>query len=157
MTDIERAREVAAFAARLHGREYRDEMTGTDQAEAKIMGLLVVFGASDDLLEFRGVLNDEIGAWEGCTVALSRDMQIIEGPECADDLKAAGWTPPAPLLTVTAEWCPAGFDGSWRITSDAPFEPFDIMEDGELYCRGCVIDARRLVAAELEKERADEQ
>jgi hypothetical protein len=135
--------EIEAFAARLNGREYRDEIGVVEAAEAKIAGLLVCFGASDGLLEFRGVLDDEVGAWEGTVCRISRDLKVIEQRDDHRELVAAGWSPPTPAITVRAAWCPEGFDGSWLITADEPFAPFDIMEDGELYCRGCVIDARR--------------
>ena len=49
----------------LHGREYRDEISDFEIKQAKECGLVVIFGASDDLLEFRGASSDELGAWEG--------------------------------------------------------------------------------------------
>ncbi len=41
------------LASRLTGREYGDEITEEEEAEAKASGLFVIFGASDDLCEIR--------------------------------------------------------------------------------------------------------
>lgn len=134
---------AAAFAAKLNNRQYRAEMTREEEAEAKACGLLVLFGASDDLLEFRGMLRDEAGAWEGAEVRLrqtTKGLRIIEDREDARTLIEEGWTPPTPLIAIKAEWSPADLEASWRITADVPFAAFDIMEDDQLYCRGAVID-----------------
>ena len=42
------------LAELLNGNEYRDEMTKEQEQAAKQNNLLVLFGASDDLLEMRG-------------------------------------------------------------------------------------------------------
>ena len=42
------------FANRLNGREYGQELTPAEAQRAKEAGIVVVFGASDDLMEFRG-------------------------------------------------------------------------------------------------------
>lgn len=57
------------LAARLDGREYGSEMTEDEEAEAKEAGLLVIFGYSDDSIEFRGAFHvdgGEIGCFGGC-------------------------------------------------------------------------------------------
>lgn len=137
--------EVAtAFAAKLSGRSYGEEMTREEEAEAKALNLVVMFGASDDLLEFRGALRDEAGAYEGADVALwwnGPRLEIMEQREDADELIAAGWSPPQPSYAVRADWSPDDLGCSWRITPNVPFASFDIMEDGQLFCRGAVIHA----------------
>ena len=50
------------LAELLNGNEYRDEMTKEQEQAAKQNNLLVLFGASDDLLEMRGAIRDEVGA-----------------------------------------------------------------------------------------------
>ena len=64
------------FAKKLDGREYREEITREEAAEAKKNNLVVVFGASDDLIEFRGAIYDEINAWGGEIVLLDKDGLI---------------------------------------------------------------------------------
>jgi len=49
------------LAAKLNGREYGEEITDTEEIEAKKSGLVVIFGYSDDSAELRGAINDEIG------------------------------------------------------------------------------------------------
>lgn len=53
------------LAELLNGNEYRDEMTKEQEQAAKQNNLLVLFGASDDLLEMRGAIRDEVGAYDG--------------------------------------------------------------------------------------------
>ena len=103
------------LAARLTGREYRDEITAAEEAEARAAGLVVVFGASDDLMEFEGAIRDEIGCYDGGTAMvdenglLDRDQiddsaanLCVEhcrfGQQSADHASAP--TVPAALLTT---------------------------------------------------------
>ena len=50
---------------------------------------------------------------------------------------------------IEAVWCPRDGDGntyaSWLMQTKLPYSSFDIMEDGDLYCRGlvfCLADAK---------------
>lgn len=58
---------AAELAALLNGREYRKEMSRDEEQVAKAAGLVVVFGASDDLMELRGAISDEVGCYDGGT------------------------------------------------------------------------------------------
>ncbi len=53
--------DAASAAAKLDGKQYGDEGSSTLFAEMKEHGLVAVFGASDDLMEFRGAVYDEVG------------------------------------------------------------------------------------------------
>ena len=136
------------FAELLNGRQYRSEITKDEEKQAKENGLLVCFGASDDLLEFRGFINDEISAWEGTTALIVKKKGdvidvIDEGTlkEINSYLNEEGFDElNIPKIKIQAEWCPSDLDCSWRINSEIPFSSFDIMEDDELYCRGIVIE-----------------
>ncbi len=131
------------LAAKLNGREYREEFSAVEEREACESGLLIVYGASDDLLEFAGVIRDEVGAWNGAEVKISPDKKIWDEDfieEHENDVFFLEWQKNNKLITVGAKWCPPGFEGSFLITTDAPAASFDIMEDGGLYCRGIVID-----------------
>lgn len=122
------------LAARINGREYRDETTAADEHEAKDSGLVIVFGASDDLMEFRGAVHDEWGCYEGGKVHFTRAGLLTN--ECDNDdcphfkrlVKTA--TP------VEAKWGAEGY--SWVYETAIPHSTFDILEDGEKYCRGIV-------------------
>ena len=61
------------FAEMLNGKQYRSEMTSDDGELAKDNGLVVVFGASDDLMEFRGAIDDEIDCYVGGTAYLDSE------------------------------------------------------------------------------------
>ena len=132
------------FARRLNGREYRDEMTFAEEAHAKAERLLIVFGASDDLTEFRGIIHDEAGAYN------STRHLIIGNPGKWKIWENTGarQRKPRGAVTINAEWCPKEPNASWLISPSVQFAPFDIMEDGELYCRGAVIDEADLLPAQ---------
>lgn len=50
------------MAALLNGRSYGEEITENECAIAQAHGLVVVFGYSDDNVELRRAIHDEIGA-----------------------------------------------------------------------------------------------
>lgn len=132
------------LAALLNGREYGNEITSAEESIAKRDGLLVIFGYSDDNAELRGAFHDEFGCYDGGTLYLSRDGLLPpheDGCECSycGYEKAA-----AKSAEVDALWGD-GIDGySWRYETKVPHATFEIMEDGEKYCRGIVIDVQDL-------------
>lgn len=74
------------LAERLNGREYGSEITLEEMHIAKEFGLVVVFGASDDLMEFRGAIDDEGGCFGGGTVyfdqnGVAQDDEVIKSFE----------------------------------------------------------------------------
>ena len=52
------------LAEKLNGRAYGDSFDDVKQ-EAKESGLVIVYGASDDLMEFDGEIYDEGGCFDG--------------------------------------------------------------------------------------------
>lgn len=133
-----------AFAARLNGREYLHEITGAEEAEAKSAGLVVVFGASDDLVELRGAIHDEIGAYDGTTFRVCPEGLLPRWPDEIEE----GWSESEAadyfrrkalgVREIAAEWAPSEPNCSWAYRTEIPHATFDVMEDGELYCRGIV-------------------
>lgn len=84
---------------------------------AREHGFLVVYTQSDDLLEYGGIIEDEIGACDGIRTKIGTKGVDLE-----------------------AVWCPKDKPGiSFEIVVDCPHEKFHIMEDGEIYCIGAVI------------------
>ena len=125
------AKELAAL---LNGRQYAKEITKAEAEEAKAAGLVVIFGASDDLMEFRGAIYDEIGAYNGATALLTHTGLLAN--ECGDGCPYAE-REAAKGLAVKALWSPG--DGySWKFKTDIPHETFEVVDDGEPYCRGIV-------------------
>jgi hypothetical protein len=130
------------LAAMLDGREMGNEISNEEAALARASGLVVAFGYSDDNVEFRGALHDEIGAGDDTDIDFRKTAKgyaHFQMPENGWELLEGGWTPPATVLRVNAKFCPPEHPSGWLITSDAPFAPFNIMEDGEVFCVGAVI------------------
>lgn len=131
------AKELAML---LTGREYGQEIDRTEEHQAKAAGLVVAFGASDDLLEFRGAIYDEVGCYGGGTATVDQkgllpdfeDIDRDDKDEMRDYFKRENSG-----AVIRAAW--EGEPGySWVISTDVPHETFEIVEDGEPYCRGIV-------------------
>lgn len=139
-----------SLAALLNGREYGEEITDAEEAQAKSSGLVAIFGASDDLCELRGAINDEVGAYEGAAPYVSADGKLLI--EVADDdedtLKTYGVLDVArdriaKATRIDVEWCKVpGY--SWTLTTNAPHATFDIMEGADKFCRGIVVDLKEI-------------
>ena len=119
---------VKEFAEKLDGREYLNEITPAEETWAKDNGLVVVYGYSDDNVEFSGAIYDEVPAWEGATIVLNQNGVIGE-PDCGDydckyyqDAKKGAHT-------IHAYWGKG--DYPWSFETDIPHEKFHIVEDGE--------------------------
>lgn len=127
------------LAKNLNGREFGDEIFESEEREAEASGLVVIFGYSDDNTEFRGAISDEVGCYNGATLLLhSRGVLPRHDDCCACDFcgyKAAA----EKCAKVEALWCEEpGY--SWTYKTEVPHATFEIVEDGEKYCRGIVID-----------------
>jgi len=132
------AKELAML---LTGREYRKEIDRTEEHQAKAAGLVVAFGASDDLLELRGAVHDEVGAWCGCHVRVDAKGVLPDFNDLLDDGGKSAlrdyFRRESGGAEVEAIW--EGEPGySWIIKTSIPHETFEIVEDGEPYCRGIV-------------------
>lgn len=125
----------AEAAAALNGNQYREEGSRDLFRALDDAGLVAVFGASDDLMEMRGAVDDEVGAYDGGTAYFSpsglvqNECREDDCPYHANEIKRA--------LRVDALWCAEdGF--SWTYQTTIPHDTFVIMEDDEPYCRGIV-------------------
>lgn len=131
----EEAMTIEEAIAALNGCEYGEEGSKELFSQMKISGLVAVFGASDDLIEFRGAIDDEVGAWDGGTVYLtSRGLLANECdsescPHFRREVEAAE--------KIVALWDPR--DGlSWAYETAIPHQSFDVVWNGERYCEGIV-------------------
>ena len=125
------------FAAMLDGREYGNEITRAEQKLAKDNGLVVVFGASDDLIEFVGCIDDEGGCYDGGTIPIVNGKLLPQHDDC--DCDYCGYKAMrAKARTIEAVWSDSGEDPAWTYETDIPHSTFTILEDGEPYCRGIV-------------------
>jgi hypothetical protein len=126
------------LAALLNGREYGDEITRAEEEAAKDAGLVVMFGASDDLVEVCGALSGEYGAWNGATLYINSEgiVDTDDRSHC-DDCKLYK-RELAQSQTIKAKWCAPDAVATWTYDTDIPHETFDIHESDEFYCRGIV-------------------
>ncbi|MDM4014945.1 hypothetical protein [Roseiconus lacunae] len=139
---------VGSFAERLNGRERREEITDDEIQTAKENGLVVIYGHSDDLVILAGAISDEVSAFGGTTFrfakcGLCRDWDEIDH----DDLfqvREFIRRESLPTIEVRALWCELGYRWAWWIETDGECGVFEIFDDGEPFCRGIVIDTRRI-------------
>lgn len=131
--------ELAVF---LDGREYGSEVSPRDAKAIRESGLIVIFGASDDLVELRGAIKDEIGAYNGTTFKIDRkgllpsfEQAVEQGEDDCEDY----FDRKPNAQSVEAIWSDnEGY--CWTFKTDIPHAEFSILEDGEKYCRGIVVD-----------------
>ena len=114
-------------AEKLNGRQYGDSFEDVLE-DAKQSGLVMVTGASDNLMEFAGAFRDEGGCFDGGRVYFDCDGVDQEGEE------RANW--------IDAKWCDGtnrnGIQATWTYETDIPCERFDIYEQQDIYCEGLV-------------------
>ena len=108
------------FADLLNGREYGSEITPREEALAKELGFVVVFGYSDDNAELRGAIDDEIGCFDG------GELEHEDLPD-----------------KIYADWCPKDLDCAWAYRTSLPHAIFRIYDEDGLYCMGIVCDINK--------------
>lgn len=139
------------LAELINGNEYRDEMTKEQEQAAKQNNLLVLFGASDDLLEMRGAIHDEVGAYDGGEYVLVLAGELYADAEEENTYHKAIGHEVIPMSDeydnddnprlIRAEWCPEDYpELSWRIFSNTPCALFTIKYNGNPCSEGIVID-----------------
>lgn len=135
MSDIENKTFTAEQAAKvLEGGEYTEECSREFEAVLKANGLVAVFGASDDLMEFRGGIHDEVGCYSGGKAYLT-ETGLLQN-DCENDGCPHFGRAKSSAAVVTALWDIDGY--SWKYQTDIPHSTFTIFEDGETYCEGII-------------------
>jgi len=133
--------DIRDFANMLDGREYGKEITKEEEKQAKELGFVVLFGASDDLAEFVGAINDEVGCNDGGNLYLDKDG-IFE--DCEEECKYSKAAKEV-CKVIEAVWY-GGEGYAWTYKTDIPHATFDIIEVGGRYCRGIVFELNSLEA-----------
>ncbi len=133
------------LAARLNGREYGEEITEAEAREAKESDLVVLFGYSDDCAEFRGAIYDEVGASGRRPLRVSK-RGPIEEPDHAEEevLQKFGVLEYVNRNAKNIQPIWSRDEISWQYETEIPHATFEIMEDGEIYCRGIVFSTTDL-------------
>lgn len=130
------AKELAEM---LTGREVGSEIGGPVVDRAKESGLVVVYGYSDDNVEFAGAIDEEVGAYEGTRIYLAADGLLME-PGCAgiEDCDCPYFNKAkSSAKIIEAIWHDEG-GPCWTFATHIPHETFTIMEDGAPWCIGIV-------------------
>lgn len=121
---------------------YGFTLSALQRQYAKENGLVVVYGASDDLIEFEGAFRDEGSVYDGGTVRVDAEGVL---PDNADDLdteeeRERYYYRKGRSKTIEALWCDevngGGFD--WAYRTDIPHATFNVMDGDEPYCCGIV-------------------
>lgn len=137
--------KVKEWAQKLNGREYAEEVSREEKKQAAANGVIIIYGASDNILVFNGVIDEKISAIEGCEIKLTPDVSIFD-PEKNKETFKYNSDQIKRFPVIKAIWCPEEISASWLITTTLPYETFDIMEDREIFCRGIVLDAEEVAS-----------
>lgn len=143
--------EAARFAEMIDRREYPFRLTKTEVELARAAGLVVMYGQSDDLVEMEGVINDEFGAYDSTTLRMTQagplpDWESFDNSDI-DECRKYFVRDALPKRDIFAEWAPKDEPAlSWRFRTDIPHATFNVMEDGEVFCRGIVFALKDVAA-----------
>ena len=127
--------DIKEFAKSISGKEYGYPQFTKDEIEtAKENGFVIVYGCSDDLMEFEGAIRDEGGCFDGGRVYFNKTEV------CQDESDRSAFDNYS--NSINAVW-----DGdmdengkliTWTYETEIPHETFMIYEGGDPYCRGIV-------------------
>lgn len=129
--------DIKEFAKSISEKEYGyPQFTREEIETAKENGFVIVYGCSDDLMEFEGVIHDEGGCFDGGRVYFNKTEV------CQDEIDRSAFD--NYRNSINAVW---GGDTdengrliTWTYETEIPHETFMIYEGGEPYCRGIVFN-----------------
>lgn len=129
--------DIKEFAKSISGKEYGyPQFTKEEIETAKENGFVIVYGASDDLMEFEGAIRDEGGCFDGGRVYFNKTEV------CQDESDRSAFDNYS--NSINAVWDgDADENGkliTWTYETSIPHETFMICEGGEPYCRGIVFN-----------------
>lgn len=128
------------IADMLDGIEYGEEIREDILKYAKENGAVIVFGASDDLMEFRGAIEDELTVYGDGFAYLNKNGLLrnkCNNADCPYFIEKR-----LQAKSIAAIWDCSGY--SWIYTTEIPHETFEILEEGEKYCRGIVFSVDKI-------------
>lgn len=121
-----------------------DEVSDEINLLAKENNLVIVYGASDDLIEFEGAIDDELDAYGGRTVYLDKNgiiKNLCDDEDCLYYQKII-----EKAIFIIAHWHDTGYY-CWSYETSIPHETFDVLEDDGVFCRGIVFSLDNLTRA----------
>lgn len=111
---------------------------------AKETGVVIVYGHSDDLIEFRGAIDDELGAWEGGIFLIHNSAH--PNVEKLDSTDLYRLSIEERRNCIFAKW-------PWHYKTDIPHKEFTVFYDkpeddekewAEIYCSGIIFSVKDL-------------
>ena len=124
-------KEIAAI---LDGMGYGVYLPAAAVLAAKRNGIVIVFGGSDDLMEFRGAIEDEVVCFEGGIAYIDKSGLVqnkCNNKDCPYFQEIILYA-----RRIRAIWDSEGY--SWVYKTAIPHETFDIFQKRQKYCRGIV-------------------
>ncbi len=140
--------KIEEFVKQLNVDEYPFVLTGEQREICKANNWLVVYGYSDDIVEYDGLFHDETYADNGKTDIPFDKSGLIQRPDFERyefeldeyDIEFEKYLERKKnALKIDALWCPDS-SCSWEIQTKVKHHKFNIMEDGEIFCKAIVID-----------------
>ncbi|MFS1704298.1 hypothetical protein [Alteromonas sp. AMM-1] len=126
------------LANELNGTEYPFRPTREVIQKAIDNSLVIVYGASDDLMEFEGAIVEEIGVYDGGTAYVYKCGVLGSRDDLDTDEELELWFKnKSDSKPIEAKWCDDD-NYSWTYQTDIPHATFDIVEGDEKYCRALV-------------------
>ena len=132
--DLTEAKKLAMI---LTGRKIGNEISESEERDARKKGLVVVFGSSDDLAELRGAICDEVSCYDGGEI-LFVDGDLYQS-KCEDEGCPHEEKIQESAQKIEVVW---GGDFTWTYQTEIPHETFEIFDDEEKYCRGIVFNIK---------------
>lgn len=118
--DDTHAEFLERWAAELNNRNERNVVPAALEA---VKGLVVVYAASDDLVEIEGAMTQEIGAFNGVKLTASKTQGFFETAADESDIEF--------------RWCDDNSGDSvcpWSVICNLPHRKFDILDDEGYVC-----------------------
>jgi len=126
------------LANELNGTEYPFRPTRDIIQKAIENNLVIVYGASDDLMELEGAIVEEVVASGGGIVRVYKSGVLGSRDDLDTDEDLEAWLQnKSNSKTIEAKWCETE-EYSWTYQTDIPHSVFDIVEGSEKYCRALV-------------------
>lgn len=129
---------IEQLATLLDRSEYPFRPSNEIQQQAKAAGLVIVTGGSDDLMEFKGAINDEVGAYDGGTAYVDAKGLLPDRENIDDDDKLADYFARKPAAKPIEALWDAEEGYCWTYETEIPHVTFELLDDGETWCRGIV-------------------
>jgi len=131
---------INEIAEMLDNSKYPLEITEEIIALAKENNVVIVFGACDDLMEFRGAIDEEIGAYNGVFARINKNG-LFDDHDCGCEYALAAKNA---CSQIRAIWNNKDRKCSWLYKTDIPHTEFTVFEGNDVFCYGIVFSLDNL-------------